>query len=136
VRPTSGNGRLLWHALGAETAELINQNVHVESVGVGRHSVRHHPDKKGKEIEIKLVARLRKNTRATRSLRRWVSVFGFGFFWKSAIRAQKTANACASAQVRVPICSASGASWFQTTTASAVADERSPMGLEEEVLCR
>lgn len=32
VKPTSGNGRLLWHALGAKTVDLINQNVHVESV--------------------------------------------------------------------------------------------------------
>jgi type I restriction enzyme R subunit len=32
VQPTSGNGRLLWHALGAKTIELIHQNVHVEAV--------------------------------------------------------------------------------------------------------
>ena len=32
VKPPSGNGRLLWHALGAKTVELINENVHVESV--------------------------------------------------------------------------------------------------------
>jgi type I restriction enzyme R subunit len=32
VKPSSGNGRLLWHALGAKTVELINENVHVESV--------------------------------------------------------------------------------------------------------
>ena len=29
VKPPSGNGKLLWHALGAKTVELINQNVHV-----------------------------------------------------------------------------------------------------------
>jgi type I restriction enzyme, R subunit len=32
VKPPSGNGKLLWHALGAKTIELINENVHVESV--------------------------------------------------------------------------------------------------------
>jgi type I restriction enzyme R subunit len=32
VKPSSGNGRLLWHALGAKTVDLINENVHVESV--------------------------------------------------------------------------------------------------------
>jgi type I restriction enzyme R subunit len=32
VKPPSGNGRLLWHALGAKTVELINENVHVEWV--------------------------------------------------------------------------------------------------------
>jgi type I restriction enzyme R subunit len=73
VKPPSGNGRLLWHALGAKTVELINQNVHVESVrddietlvldiqvlqeiladvDASRHV---------REVEIKLVARLRKH---------------------------------------------------------------------------
>ena len=32
VKPPSGNGKLLWHALGTKTVELINENVHVESV--------------------------------------------------------------------------------------------------------
>ena len=32
VKPPSGNGKLLWHALGAKTIELIHENVHVESV--------------------------------------------------------------------------------------------------------
>ena len=31
VKPPSGNGKLLWHALGAKTVELINQNVHIDS---------------------------------------------------------------------------------------------------------
>ena len=30
--PPSGSGKLLWHALGAKTVELINANVRVESV--------------------------------------------------------------------------------------------------------
>jgi len=32
VKPVRGNGRLLWHRLGAKTIDLINQNVHVEAV--------------------------------------------------------------------------------------------------------
>jgi type I restriction enzyme R subunit len=73
VKPPSGNGRLLWHALGAKTIELINENVHVESL---RDDVDTlvldaqvledilkdvDPTKRGKEIEIKLIARLRKH---------------------------------------------------------------------------
>lgn len=73
VKPPSGNGRLLWHALGAETVELINRNVHVDSVrddletlvldadildGILKDA---DPGKKAKEVEIKLIARLRKH---------------------------------------------------------------------------
>jgi len=73
VKPPSGNGKLLWHALGAKTVDLINQNVHVESV---RDDVETlvmdaqvleeilkdvEPGKRAREIEIKLVARLRKH---------------------------------------------------------------------------
>jgi hypothetical protein len=73
VKPPSGNGKLLWHALGAKTVELINQNVHVESV---RDDVETlvldaqvleeiladlAPEKRAREIEIKLIARLKKH---------------------------------------------------------------------------
>jgi type I restriction enzyme, R subunit len=73
VKPVSGNGRLLWHRLGAKTIELINRNVHVESV---RDDVETlildaealdsilkdaNPEKKAHEITIKLVARLHKH---------------------------------------------------------------------------
>lgn len=73
VRPPSGHGRLLWHALGAKTVDLINQNVHVQSV---RDDVETlvldaqvldeilgdaEPEKKAREIEIKLIARLRRH---------------------------------------------------------------------------
>ena len=69
----SGNGKLLWHRLGAKTIELINENVHVEAVrddidslvldaevldGILKDA---QPGKKAKEIEIKLIARLRKH---------------------------------------------------------------------------
>jgi type I restriction enzyme R subunit len=73
VKPPSGNGKLLWHALGAKTVELINRNVHLEAI---RDDVEtlvldaevleavltdKDPSKKAKEVEIKLVARLRKH---------------------------------------------------------------------------
>src|SRR5688572_14586751 len=73
VKPPSGNGKLLWHALGAKTVELINENVHVESVRDDVETLvldaevleeilsEADPEKKSKEIEIKLVARLRKH---------------------------------------------------------------------------
>ena len=75
VKPPSGHGRLLWHALGAKTVDLINRNVHVESVRddvetlVLDAQVLHEilndtdPGKKAREIEIKLVARLRKHAK-------------------------------------------------------------------------
>ncbi len=73
VKPVSGAGRLLWHRLGAKTIELINQNVHVESVrddvetlildaevldGILKDV---NPEKKAHEVTIKLIARLRKH---------------------------------------------------------------------------
>jgi type I restriction enzyme R subunit len=73
VKPPSGNGKLLWHALGAKTVELINENIHLESV---RDDIETlvldaqvleeilgdiEPGKRAKEVEIKLVARLRKH---------------------------------------------------------------------------
>ena len=73
VKPPSGNGKLLWHALGAKTIELIHENVHVESVRDDLETLvldarcsksilkNADPAKKGKEIEIKLIARLRKH---------------------------------------------------------------------------
>ena len=73
VKPPSGNGKLLWHALGAKTVELINENVHVESVRDDVDTLvmdaqvleeileSADPAKKGKEIEIKLIARLRRH---------------------------------------------------------------------------
>ncbi len=73
VKPPSGNGKLLWHALGAKTVELINENVHIESVrddvetlvmdaqvleGILKDA---QPEKKAREVEIKIIARLRKH---------------------------------------------------------------------------
>ena len=73
VKPPSGNGKLIWHALGAKTVELINENVHVESVRDDLETLvldaqvledilnAADPVKKGREIEIQLIARLRKH---------------------------------------------------------------------------
>jgi type I restriction enzyme, R subunit len=73
VKPPSGNGKLLWHALGAKTVELINENVHLESVRDDIETLvldtqvleeilaDSEPSKRGKEIEVKLIARLRKH---------------------------------------------------------------------------
>ncbi len=74
VKPVSGNGRLLWHRLGAKTIDLINQNVHVEAVRDDLEALvldadvldsilkEANPGKKAREVEIKLIARLRKHT--------------------------------------------------------------------------
>lgn len=73
VKPVSGTGRLLWHRLGAKTVELINQNIHVESVRDDVETVildaevledflkNTDPERRSREVEIKLVARLRKH---------------------------------------------------------------------------
>lgn len=73
VKPVSGNGRLLWHRLGAKTIDLINQNVHVDAVRDDIDTLvldadvldnilkEANPGKKAREVEIKLIARLRKH---------------------------------------------------------------------------
>jgi type I restriction enzyme R subunit len=73
VKPPSGNGKLLWHALGAKTIELVHENVHIETVRDDPETLvmdaevlegllhAKDPDKKSKEIDIKLIARLRKD---------------------------------------------------------------------------
>jgi type I restriction enzyme R subunit len=73
VKPPSGNGKLIWHALGAKTIELIHENVHLETVRDDLETLvldaevleeilgAQDPERKSKEIEIKIIARLRKN---------------------------------------------------------------------------
>lgn len=73
VKPPSGNGKLLWHALGAKTVELIHQNVQLDTVRDDLETLvmdaevlegllaSKEPDKKSREIELQLVARLRKH---------------------------------------------------------------------------
>lgn len=72
VQPSSATGRLVWHALGAKTIELIHQNVHVDAVRDDLETLvldadlleavlrSPDPEKKAREIDIKLTARLRK----------------------------------------------------------------------------
>lgn len=70
VKPPSGHGKLLWHSLGAKTIELVHENVHLEAVRDDLETLvmdaevlegildTDQPEKKSKEIEVKLVARL------------------------------------------------------------------------------
>jgi type I restriction enzyme R subunit len=73
LKPSTGTGKLLWHRLGAKTIELIHENVHVESVRDDLDTLvldadlleavlaSPDPDKKAKEISVKLTGRLRKH---------------------------------------------------------------------------
>ena len=73
VQPTSGAGALLWHSLGAKTIELIHQNVHVSAVRDDLDEIildadlleavlkTDNPERKAKELQIKIVDRLRKH---------------------------------------------------------------------------
>jgi type I restriction enzyme, R subunit len=73
VKPSSGSGRLLWHALGAKTIELIHEHVHVDTIRDDLETLvldadlleavlgAPDPDRKAKEIEIKVSRWLRKH---------------------------------------------------------------------------
>lgn len=73
LKPSTGTGRLLWHKLGAKTIELIHEHIHVETVRDDLETLvldaelleavlgSPDPEKKGKEISVKLTARLRKH---------------------------------------------------------------------------
>ena len=73
VQPTTGTGALIWHSLGAKTIELIHENVHVDTIRDDLDEIvldeemlevvlsTDNPDKKAKEIQIKLSSRLRKH---------------------------------------------------------------------------
>ena len=85
VKPPSGNGKLLWHALGAKTVELINENVHVESVrddvetlvmdarGAGRNSQGRRPGEEGHGRSRSSSSPACASIWATRSSPRWAS---------------------------------------------------------------
>ncbi|HOD98598.1 MAG TPA: HsdR family type I site-specific deoxyribonuclease [Bacteroidales bacterium] len=72
VKPSTGSGRLLWHALGAKTIELIHQHVHIDAIRDDLETLvldadlleavlgTPDPNKKAKEIEIKVSRWLRK----------------------------------------------------------------------------
>jgi type I restriction enzyme R subunit len=71
VKPSTGTGKLLWHVLGPKTIELIHENVHVDAIRDDLETLvldadlleavlgSPDPDKKAKEIEIKVARRLR-----------------------------------------------------------------------------
>ena len=73
VKPLRGRGKLLWHAMGAKTIQLIHENVDVEMLSDDLGTLvmdakvledlqnSKDPGRKSKEIEIKLIARLRKH---------------------------------------------------------------------------
>ena len=76
LKPPSGTGKLLWHALGAKTLDLIHEHVHVEAVRDDLETLvmdaevlaeiiasgdPRGADQKAREIEVKLVARLRRH---------------------------------------------------------------------------
>ncbi|MAW60657.1 MAG: DEAD/DEAH box helicase [Planctomycetes bacterium] len=73
VQPTDGTGRLLWHRLGAKTIDLIHEHTHVETVRDDLDTLvldaelleavleSPDPDKKAKEVSIKLSSRLRRH---------------------------------------------------------------------------
>ncbi len=71
VKPSTGTGKLLWHVLGPKTIELIHEHVHVDAIRDDLETLvldadlleavlgTPDPDKKAKEIEIKVARRLR-----------------------------------------------------------------------------
>jgi type I restriction enzyme, R subunit len=75
VKPVSGIGALLWHSFGAKTIELVHQNVTIEDVRDDIDTLvldadilqefldTNDPKKKSREVEIKLIARLRKHSK-------------------------------------------------------------------------
>lgn len=72
VRPISNQGKLIWYSLGAKTIELVHQNIQVEAVRDDLETLvlnaevleelisSKDPKQQAKEIEIKLITRLRK----------------------------------------------------------------------------
>ncbi|MCD6337373.1 MAG: HsdR family type I site-specific deoxyribonuclease, partial [Candidatus Marinimicrobia bacterium] len=73
VKPVSGDtGRLLWHALGAQTMKLIHEHIHIEKISddlekivldanVVEDLMKTNDAKKTKIIEIEIINRLRKH---------------------------------------------------------------------------
>ncbi|SDL22457.1 type I restriction enzyme, R subunit [Modicisalibacter muralis] len=74
LKPSTGTGKLLWHTLGAKTIEMIHENVHVDTVRDDLDTLvldaelleavlgSPDPEKKAKEISVKLTGRLRKHS--------------------------------------------------------------------------
>mgnify|MGYP000179472661 CR=1 FL=1 len=71
LKPPSGNGKLLWHALGSKTIELIHRNVRVIEIQDDIEIVlspevvaelEKDPDRGSAAVEFKLSARLRSHS--------------------------------------------------------------------------
>ena len=73
MKPPSGNGKLLWHALGSKTIDLIHRNVTVQAVRDDLETLvmdadvmdelMRDPERKLIEIEIQISGRLRRHER-------------------------------------------------------------------------
>jgi len=71
LRPPSGNGKLLWHALGAKTVELIHRHVKVQAVRDDLETLvmdaalieelMNDPETKVVEVEVQIAGRLRRH---------------------------------------------------------------------------
>ncbi len=71
LKPPSGNGKLIWHALGAKTIQLIHESVSVQAVRDDLETLvmdaevinglLNDPDSGSREVEIRITARLRRN---------------------------------------------------------------------------
>jgi type I restriction enzyme, R subunit len=72
LKPPSGQGKLLWHSLGAKTIELINEHVHVDAIRDDLETLVLDPNfleeiieaadpRKAREVEVKIVHRLQKH---------------------------------------------------------------------------
>jgi len=72
MKPSNGNGKLLWFTLGQKTIELIHRNVHVEGIkddletlimdaDVLAEIIAKNDPRKAREVEIRISARLRRH---------------------------------------------------------------------------
>ena len=71
LRPPSGNGKLLWHALGPKTIELIHQHVRMQTVHDDLETLvldaelieglQDDPDRASRRVEVSIMARLRRH---------------------------------------------------------------------------
>ena len=73
VKPPSGHGKLLWHALGAKTIKLVHENIHLETIRDDLETLvmdaevlqgildSKEPEREAKRILIELIPRLKKH---------------------------------------------------------------------------
>ena len=78
IKPSTGTGKLLWHTLGPKTIELIHEHIQVGAVRDDLDTLvldadlleevlgSPDPEKKAKEIQIKVIRRLRKHVQDPR----------------------------------------------------------------------